>query len=644
MKRLISLFIVLIISLSALASCSIIDSVLGVNNEGGSESSGGNRFDGYIYKDFKNEEKDILIEYVGGVIPFSPCNNYYFEGILDKDDFTAGVNYYTVGNTRADFDNYIELFSDYELVNTYVDDYSDTWYTYAKDGVVVEISYYYYSNASYIEVMAYPSDDFGGNSDGNTDGGNDNTGNGDGNTDSGNNNTGSGDGNTDSGSGDDNVGGSTTDSTGYREVDFTRADKVKDVTDQGYYLGGCPTTGSPSVLVIPVEFSDITAQSKGYTTDTLLRAWSGDADDIDYYSVHDYYYISSYGQLDLDITVLDYWFRPENTSSYYESSTMDYYGEDILIGDQIIMDEALRYLDEVKGMDLSEFDSDNNGMIDAVVLITTLDVGEDDFHWAYRYWNLYTDEDENYYEYDGVSANDYLWASYQFLHESYDYSGEVTYSDTGAMNTYTYIHEFGHVLGADDYYDTSYSSDSSPLDGYDIMDSMTGDHNAYTKFNYGWLTTSRLVTTTTSTTLTLEDFSKNGDTIIIANNWDDSLGVYQEYYIVVYYTNNGLNSGEYGYFDRNGIVVYHVNAVLQSESDSTGTYYDIKNNNTTPGNDSDGTEDNLIEFVKSSSGSFTYVAGNSLPTVTDDSGKTLGYTFTVDSLDGDTATITFTKR
>ena len=323
---------------------------------------------------------------------------------------------------------------------------------------------------------------------------------------------------------------------------------------------------------------------------------------------------------------------------------MDYYGEDILIGDQIIMDEALRYLDEVKGMDLSEFDSDNNGMIDAVVLITTLDVGEDDFHWAYRYWNLYTDEDENYYEYDGVSANDYLWASYQFLHESYDYSGEVTYSDTGAMNTYTYIHEFGHVLGADDYYDTSYSSDSSPLDGYDIMDSMTGDHNAYTKFNYGWLTTSRLVTTTTSTTLTLEDFSKNGDTIIIANNWDDSLGVYQEYYIVVYYTNNGLNSGEYGYFDRNGIVVYHVNAVLQSESDSTGTYYDIKNNNTTPGNDSDGTEDNLIEFVKSSSGSFTYVAGNSLPTVTDDSGKTLGYTFTVDSLDGDTATITFTKR
>lgn len=646
MKRLISLFIVLILSLSTLASCSLIDSVLGVNNEGESGSSGNNRFDRYIYQDFTSEEKDILVEYVGSVIPFSPCNNYYFEGILAEDDFTAGVNYYTVGNTRADFDSYIALFSDYELVNTYVDDYGDTWYTYAKDGVALEISYYHYSNASYIDVIAYPSDDFGG------DDGNDNTGDNIGdNTGSGDNtggNTGSGDNIGDNtGSGDNtggNTGGSTTDSTGYREVDFTRADKVKDVTDQGYYLGGCPTTGSPSVLVIPVEFSDITAQSKGYTTDTLLRAWSGDADDTDYYSVHDYYYISSYGQLDLDITVLDYWFRPAKTSSYYESSTMDYYGEDILIGDQIIMDEALRYLDEVKGMDLSKFDSDNNGMIDAVVLITTLDVGEDDFHWAYRYWNLYTDEDEYYYEYDGVSANDYLWASYQFLHESYDYSGDVIYSDSSAMNTYTYIHEFGHVLGADDYYDTSYSSDSSPLDGCDIMDSMTGDHNAYTKFNYGWLTTSRLVTTNTSTTLTLEDFSKNGDTIIIANNWDDSLGVYQEYYIVVYYTNNGLNSGEYGYFDRNGIVVYHVNAVLKSESDSTGTYYDIKNNNTTPGNDSDGTEDNLIELVKSSAGSFTYASGSSLPTVTDDNGRTLGYTFTVDSLDGDVATITFTKR
>ncbi len=642
MKRIISLFIVLAISLSMLASCSVLGDIIDIIGPG-SDIGEINRPEGYRYRDFTNAEKAILTEHVGEVIPFAPCNKYYFEGVFDEADFSYGVNYYTVGNTRADFDEYVTLYSDYELVNTYFDDDGDTWYSYAKDGILVDLSYYYHSNAYYIDVIACP---FVNNDDGNTDDGDN------GNTDNGNGDNGNGDnGNTDNGNGDNGNGDNgNTDggedtpiaSDGYRTVDFTKAKNVKDVTDQGSYLDGCPTTGSPAVLVIPVEFSDVTAASKGYTTETLVKAWSGDADDTDYYSVHDYYYISSYGALDLDITVLDYWFRPERNSSYYERATMDYCDEDVMIGDQMIMDEALAELS--KTMDLSEFDSDDNGIIDSVVLINTLDIGDDDFHWAYRYWNIYTDDEDYYYEYDGVSANDYLWASYQFLFETYDNSGDTSYDNTSGMNTYTYIHEFGHILGADDYYDTSYSSDSTPLDGCDIMDAMSGDHNAYTKFNYGWLTTSRLVTTDSSTTLTLEDFSKSGDTIIIANSWDDNLGAYQEYYIVVYYTNNGLNSDGYGYFARDGIVVYHVNATLIEDTVDGKTYYDVKNNNSTPSSDGYGTEDNLIEFVKSGEGNFTYIAGDSLPSVKDDSGRTLGYTFTVNSLTEDTATITFTKK
>ncbi len=637
MKRIISILIILAISLSMLVSCSvlgdiaaILDSYVDVGEQGKPSPPAG-----YRYKDFSAAEKAILTEYVGEVIPFAPCNNYYFEGINVEDDFSDGVNYYTVGNSRADFESYVELLVGYELVNTYTDEYGDTWYTYVKDEIYLDVSYYFYASASYIDVIAYRAVDDGNDNDGNTDSGDN------GSADSGNNdNADNGDnGNTDNGDAG-NTNGTVTDTEGYRTVDFTKAKNVKDVTDQGYYLDGCPTTGSPAVLVIPVEFSDSTAASKGYTTDTLVKAWSGDADDTDYYSVHDYYYISSYGALDLDITVLDYWFRPENTSSYYQNATMDYYGDDVMIGDQMIMDEALAYLS--KTMDLSNFDSDGNGIIDAVVMINTLDIGDDDFHWAYRYWNIYTDSDDYYYEYDGVSANDYLWASYQFLFESYDYSGNTSYDDTSVMNTYTYIHEFGHVLGADDYYDTSYS-DNMPLEGCDIMDAMSGDHNAYTKFNYGWLTTSRLVTTDTSTTLTLEDFSKNGDTIIIANSWSDDLGAYQEYYIVVYYTGNGLNSNGYGYFSRDGIVVYHVNSTLVADTIDGETYYDVKNNNTDPSDDY-GTEDNLIEFVKSGEGNFTYIEGDSLPTVRDDNGNSLCYTFTVDSLTEDTATITFTKK
>ncbi len=640
MKRVISLFIILAISLSMLASCSVVENITGITGQdktpGGSGGVQGKPSLDYKYVDFSDEEKSILIEHVGELIPFADCNKYYFEGIYNAEDFSDGVKYYTVGNTRADFENYVKLYSDYEFAGTYTDDFGDTWYTYQTNTVTVNISFYFYSGASYIDVLAYPRKDFdadGGNTDsGNTDG--DVT---DGNTNGGNTGSDVTDGNTNGG----NTGGDVTDGnteSGYRVVDLTKAKHVKDVTDQGYYIDGCPTTGSPAVLVIPVEFSDVTAESKGYTTDALVDVWSGGADDTDYYSVHDYYYISSYGQLDLDVTVLDYWFRPQYDSSYYENATMDYYGDDVAIGDQMIMDEALAELSET--MDLSEFDSDDNGIIDSVVLINTLDIGEDDFHWAYRYWNIYTDEDEYYYEYDGVSANDYLWASYQFIYESYDESGDVYY-DESVRNTYTYIHEFGHVIGADDYYDTA--GKNEPLGGCDIMDAMTGDHNAFTKFNYGWLTSSRLVTATASITMTLEDFSKNGDTIIIANNWDDSLGAYQEYYIVVYYTKSGLNAGEYGYFDRNGIIVYHVNAALVSETLDGETYYNVENNNT-DSSDEYGTEDNLIEFVTHQNGTYTYVAGDTLPTVKDDNGKQLGYTFTVDSLSSDRATITFTKR
>ena len=392
------------------------------------------------------------------------------------------------------------------------------------------------------------------------------------------------------------------------------------------------------MLVIPVQFTDVTAASKGYSTEILANAL-GQNGQTDYYSLYDYYYISSYGKLALDITVLDFWFTPKNNSSYYYNATYDYYGSEIAIGDQLVLDEALAYLATI--YDLSDYDSDNNSIIDSVILVNTLEIGEEDFYWAYRYWNLYTDDDGYYYEYDGVSANDYVWLSYQFLYETYDASGEVTY-DSSVRNTYTFIHEFAHVLGVDDYYDTS-SAGNHPLEDQDIMDSMTGDHNAYTKFNLGWITTSRLVVTTSKVTLTLEEFAKSGDTIIIANNWDESLGAYQEYYVLVYYKNTGLNGGDAGYFARDGVLVYHVNASLYSEVYDDETYYDVYNNNTDP-SDQYGTVDNLIEFVKSANDTFTYVAGDTLPSVTDDQGNTLGYTFTVDSVSDEYVTISFTAK
>jgi hypothetical protein len=175
------------------------------------------------------------------------------------------------------------------------------------------------------------------------------------------------------------------------------------------------------------------------------------------------------------------------------------------------------------------------------------------------------------------------------------------------------------------------------------MDNRVGDHNAYSKINLGWLTTSRLVVTDSSITLTLEDFSKNGDTIIIANNWDDKLGAYQEYYILVYYTNNGVNAGEgNGYFDDEGVVVYHVNAAIYMPEDSE--YYDVYNTNNDIIYIQGGTEDNLIEYVLSCDEEILYGVGDTMPTVIDDYGNELMYNFVVDEITSEYVTITFTLK
>lgn len=572
-------------------------------NNGGSTGS-------YIYNSFSSSDEALLIEWIGTTdIPFIPTNEYYLEESIYDD-----LNYYTLGNTKAEYNAFINSLKSlgYTLANSYEDDYGDTWSIYEKDGVYVESCWYVYENdTNIIDIYLYTDSYSGGNDGGDTINGELIT------------NEGA---------------GLPTDVDGIYDVDFTQG-IVANVSEQGVYEYGCPTTGDVNVLVIPVEFSDALASSKGYKTsviDTVFNGLTG----VDYVSVAEYYNMSSYNQLSLNFVVLENWFKPQYSSEYYyEQVDSDGYE----CGDQMVIDEALAYLEDL--MDLSIFDSNSDSVIDAIVMVNTLEIGEEDFYWAYRYWNYYVDSDGNYYEYDGVTANDYIWASYQFILETYDNDGDTIYVD-GVVNPYTYIHEFGHVLGADDYYDTAYVS--HPLDGADMMDSGLGDHNPYTKFNYGWITSSRLIVASDTITVTLEDFSKNGDTIIIANNWDAELGVYQEYYVLMYYTHNGLNSTmngvDYGFFLNEGIVMYHVNASLQMYEYYGETYYDVFYNNT---HESDyyGTSENLIEFVKSPSDTFVYTLGmTSSSNTVDDLGNKISYTFTVDSLTSDSATITFTKN
>ncbi len=413
-------------------------------------------------------------------------------------------------------------------------------------------------------------------------------------------------------------------------VDFTKAKYVKNVSDQKNYLGGCPTTGDVNVLVLPIEFSDKKASTNGYSIENIKTAFNGKkaSSSLKYPSVSEFYNISSYGKLNLNFDVLDKWYSPSKSSSYYIEMSKKQNQ------DQIIINEILKKLIN-EGKKLSKYDSDNNGIIDAIVVINTLDINYDvTLQWAYRNWNYsYADV-----KYDGLYMQDYLWSSYNFLKETSDGLNETL------NNTYTFIHEFGHVLGADDYYDTSYannSNNSSPLDGRDVMDSDFGDHNPFTKFNYGWITKSRLITTETSTTVTLDDFSKAGDSIIIANNWDDNLGAYQEYYVLMYFKNTGLNEDS-NYFSYRGVVMYHVDSSLYEFIEQNQKYYSVRNNNTFYGENAK--PNYLIELVSSGSKIVYQTDTESSKNIIDNQGNKISYYFKVNSLGSTSAQLTFTKN
>ena len=153
---------------------------------------------------------------VGEVIPFIPNDEYYVEE-YDDGEF-IGVSFYTFGNTQAEFNAYKnQIASLYTYDGSETDEYGDMWYYYTTTkGNCFDISFYYYEGDYVVDVYVYyEATNGGGNSGG-----------------------GSGSGSTDTN--DDlitNVGaGLPTGVNGVFNVDFRKADKVKDVTDQGYYL------------------------------------------------------------------------------------------------------------------------------------------------------------------------------------------------------------------------------------------------------------------------------------------------------------------------------------------------------------------------------------------------------------------------
>ena len=300
-------------------------------------------------------------------------------------------------------------------------------------------------------------------------------------------------------------------------------------TDGPLTEGCLPSIGNPKILVIPVNLD------KNNETKSLLNeieiAFNGTSEQTGYESVKSYYQKSSYGKLNLDINVLDEWFTPRYSKNYYEKYYDNDTGDD---GSTLLMQEALSYYDDQ--INFEEYDTNDDGYIDSVWLIYNCDVNFDDsdsIYWAFVYWD-YSDN-----EYDGKMAYYYAFGGTDFMHQTKEEAS--TYDPTNIkIDAHTYIHETGHLLGLDDYYDyDEVRGVKGGLYGADMMDYNIGDHGAINKLLLGWITPTVVVGSGTIT-LDIESFVDTGKCLIVTNKKLTS--IYDEYYMIEFYTNTGLNS------------------------------------------------------------------------------------------------------
>ena len=201
----------------------------------------------------------------------------------------------------------------------------------------------------------------------------------------------------------------------------TDLDYVQDLAD----FWSIPSIGNPKVLVVPVDFPDFPFSNPVSAKANINTAFNG-ASTSNFQSLNSFYKTSSFNKLDLEGVVLDP-FRTQFNASYYENlQSAD--------PNTVIINEIMSYYDGT--IDFSDFDYNNDGQLDGLYMIYNHPAGEwASFWWAYL-WSYF-----GVNSYDGVRPTSYVWMPYEFVYYN------------NAIDSVTFIHETGHMLGLEDYYD-----------------------------------------------------------------------------------------------------------------------------------------------------------------------------------------------
>lgn len=299
------------------------------------------------------------------------------------------------------------------------------------------------------------------------------------------------------------------------------------------------SVGEQKLLIVPVQLSGATSWTSSML-DEVETAFFSDGTDTTFESVSSYFNESSYGKLTITGEITDVFtssYTVNQLSRHAESSS------DYLIAEYLQTADLEQYQD---------YDVNGDGYIDNVIFLYSNNYDGNAF-WAWC--SSYQGSSSS-----SLKLNNYMWASYEFLNDRY--SDNYNF---GLVDAHTYIHETGHLLGLDDYYDYNYSYAWDCGGGLEMQAYNIGDHNIYSKMALGWVDP---YVVTDSCSINLKTSASSGEAIILKDGFSDS--IYDEYIIIEYYTPTGLNQvdSEHIYSNGNrmyqdsGLRIYHVDSRL----------------------------------------------------------------------------------
>lgn len=231
------------------------------------------------------------------------------------------------------------------------------------------------------------------------------------------------------------------------------------------------TKGTQNVLVILMEFPDRRMKVSKAEFERQLRSpnYNGTG------SVRDFYLENSYGQLNINFTVVGP-YTSDNNSSHYEPQSNKA---------EPLMREAVRKAN--KDINYRNFDNNGDGFVDFVHIIYAGEAVKDKTIWPHQWqFNVW-------------------WAYWNRMDQKrfYQYSCSNELNGTVMEGIGTLCHELGHQFGAPDFYDTNYGNDGQyrGTDNWDLMaygNNNGGGHrpahfNPFVKTQiFGWATLNEL--------------------------------------------------------------------------------------------------------------------------------------------------------